>query len=618
MNAPVKHHAESKTATRQLLVAQTLTEALDRLPEIRPGGGYTFIDMKGGQKLVTYGEMNARTRAFAGRLMDQGLVVGDRVGLVVIEPEDFVVAFLGTIRAGMVPVPLYPPMALGELDAYLGRLGRILTKGEVKAMVASKALEKIIWGVVDKVPTLQGVLAIEKMMAPREGEVELPVPAPEDLCFLQYTSGSTSDPKGVMVQHRHLAANCQAMADHLQIDRFTDRAFAWLPLYHDMGLIGFVITGTMHGFDIVLMPTLRFLKRPNAWLQGVHDTRSTITFCPPFALSLAARRAKAPQLEKWDLSCLRVVGVGAEPIQPEGVRQFTELFGEHCGMDHTVVTPAYGMAEATLAMSMKSPGADFSTRVVDAATFEAEGRVATAEAGAVVLEHVSCGFPLPGHEVRAVGADGRFLPEGVQGELCFKGPSVTAGYLNQHQATADAFQDGWLHTGDLGYVLDGEIFVTGRLKDLIILNGRNLHPQSLEWAVGTIEGVRKGNVVCFSVPGDGTEALVVALEAQPDAPEDLAEAVRERLRRAEGVPVSEVLVLQKGQLPKTSSGKLQRRRARQLHIEGTLTTQGSRAQGQGPGSISGRATLARHVVRSAWTRVKYQARGVLGGGAFSG
>ncbi|MFN3198348.1 MAG: fatty acyl-AMP ligase [Bradymonadia bacterium] len=610
MNAP-------NIQSPQPLVAPTLTEALDRLPSMRPNGGYTFIDMKGEQRLVTYAEMNTRTRSFAGHLYDQGLQVGDRVGLIVIEPEDFVVAFLGTIRAGMVPVPLYPPMALGELDAYLGRLGRILTKGEVKALVASKALDKIVWGVMGKVPCLKGVLTVEKLVAPREPVADLPVPKADDLCFLQYTSGSTSDPKGVVVQHQHLAANSQAIVDHLEIDRHTDKAFAWLPLYHDMGLIGFVITGTLHGFDIVLMPTLRFLKRPNAWLQGIHDTRSTITFCPPFALSLAARRAKEAQLSKWDLSCLRLVGVGAEPIQPEGARQFTELFNDRCGMPTTVVTPAYGMAEATLAMSMKLPDREFSTRVVDAATFEATGCAVTAEAGAAVLEHVSCGRPLRRHQVRAISAEGKWLPEGVQGELCFRGPSVTAGYLNQPEATSAAFKNGWLHTGDLGYVLDGEIFVTGRLKDLIILNGRNLHPQSLEWTVGTIDGVRKGNVVCFSVPGDGTEALVVALEAQIDAPEDLAETVRDRLRKAEGVPVDHVVILQKGQLPKTSSGKLQRRKARQLFIEGTLEAQGSRAQGQGPSNIAGKATLARHVARSTWARMKHQARGALGRGAFS-
>ena len=287
----------------------------------------------------------------------------------------------------------------------------------------------------------------------------------------------------------------------------------------------------------------------------------------------------------------------------ESCRQFIDVFHARCGLRREAVSPAYGMAEATLAMALKPVDEEFSTRVVDAEAFQQRGEVVEpATDDTPVFEHVSCGPTFPGHEMRVADVEtGAWLPEGREGELCFSGPSVTPGYYDNPEATASCFKGPWLHTGDLGYVLDGSVYVTGRLKDLIILNGRNLHPQSIEWTIQDLDGVRKGNVVAFSVPGDDTELVVVALERRADyTGTDLPERVRETLSREMSVPVADVVVLDPGLLPKTSSGKLQRRKARQLYLAGEIGAHGPRTQGSNASKI----TLAKHLARSAWARMK--------------
>lgn len=579
----------------------TLAEAIPNCAKLRPELGFTFQDMTGAERFWSFVEVERESAARAKALQDLGLEKGDRLGLVIIEPQDFVLTFLAASRIGVVPVPLYPPMSMGELDSYVDRLTGILTTAKAKLLVASEKLQNVLWQVVDKVDTTDKLVVVEKLHA--EGEPVYPEIVPSDLCFLQYTSGSTSAPKGVMVTHEALVANVVAIMNHYELDPHETVSLAWLPLYHDMGLIGFVMSTVIWGKRCVLIPTLRFLKRPNSWLEGVHKHRATITFCPPFALPLAARRAKPADLERWDLSSLHTVGVGAEPIQPDGARAFTELFGEHCGLKETAVAPAYGMAEATLAISLKPLREPMRTRLVDAEVFQNEGRVVEPEGDDTwVMEHVSCGVTFPLHEVRVADAEtGAWLEEGREGELCVSGPSVTPGYADNPEATAGCFKDGWLHTGDLGYMVDGEVYVTGRMKDLIILNGRNIHPQSLEWVVQEIDGVRKGNVVAFSVPGKDTEQVIIALEKRGEVDEEaLKEAVRTRVSGEFGAPVADVVVLEANFLPKTSSGKLQRRKTRQYYLQGLLGKTGSRQQGSSADAV----TLARHVARSAWARLK--------------
>ncbi len=580
-------------------LAQTVAEVGTRFPH----HGYVFQDLRGVETEYVYPELERVTAARARAMQDMGLRKGDRVGLVVIEPEDFVLTFLAAVRIGVVPVPLYPPLSFGALDAYADRTARVLELSRTKVLFASARLQNILWALVDRVPTLERLVRVE-VLAEATGAPVYPEITPDDTAFLQYTSGSTADPKGVIVTHRTLMANCHAIiVEGLLTDGHRGIAVSWLPLYHDMGLIGFVIATIANGMKSVFIPTMRFIKKPTVWLDAIHRHRGTVTFAPNFAYALATRKAQDEDIAGWDLSCMEAWGCGAEPIQAETVRSFVARLAP-AGVTDTQFLPAYGMAEATLAISFKPLRSPWRARVVDAEAFQSEGRVVEPAADdALVFEHVSCGPTFPLHEVAAFSDDGERLPEGREGELRLRGPSVCVGYFENPEATAATFVDGWLRTGDLGYVLDGEVYVTGRIKDLIILNGKNLHPQAVEWSVGGVDGVRKGNVVAFSRPGPSSEELVVVLETKVDDESGRAaivDAVQKAVRAEIGVPAADVVLLAPGALPKTSSGKLQRRKTRQQYLAGELGGDGVRTVGSSGSTL----TVARHLAKGLWSRTK--------------
>ena len=575
----------------------TLARALEEVARACPGNGFVFQDDHGEETRLSYPDIERVTARRAAALQARGLKKGDRIGLIVVEPQEFVLTFLAAVRVGVVPVPLYPPLALGALDAYGDRSSAILEAAGARVLVASSRLQNVLWALVDRVESLETLVPVERLAD--GGDPRYPEITPDDLAFLQFTSGSTATPKGVMVTHRSLMANAHAMiVDGVKKDLGDGTLVSWLPLYHDMGLVGFVLAAVANGLNSVLIPTMRFIRRPSAWFETIHRHRATMSCAPNFGYELITRRSKDEDVERWDLSCLEVLCCGAEPIHPETIRRFHERFTP-CGLKPTVFMPAYGMAEATLAISFKPSGEVYRTRKVDAASFEDGGRVQAPVEGQRTLEHVSCGRTFPGHEVRAFNEDGP-LPDGVEGELRLRGPSVTAGYFQAPEATAETFRDGWLHTGDLGFVLDGQVYITGRLKDLIIVNGRNIHPQAVEWVVQDVEGVRKGNVVAFSVPGQTGEELVVALESRRQDLDALTAEVREVVQRELSLAVADVAVLPPGTLPKTSSGKLQRRKTRQHYRDARLGREGSRAFGSQADAL----TLARHVARSVWTRAR--------------
>jgi fatty-acyl-CoA synthase len=392
---------------------------------------------------------------------------------------------------------------------------------------------------------------------------------PDDLCFLQFTSGSTSMPKGVMVTHANLVSNAGDFLGPNGLDRRPeDIAITWLPLFHDMGLIGFVLGTILHDIPTVLLPTESFARRPTMWMQAMHDYGGTITFAPNFAYSLAVKRSRDKDLEGLDLSKVRIAGCGAEPINPQVMRSFAEHFGR-VGFKPEALMPAYGMAEATLAISFHAHGTPMITDRVAARAMRL-GKAAPVTAGEESLELMSCGPAFPGHEVKILSEEGQELPERAVGEIVVKGPSVTAGYYQNSEATAQGYRDGWLHTGDLGYLADGNIYVCGRIKDLIIIRGANFYPQDIEWTVAEVEGVRRDNVVAFSVMKDGEEKLVVAAEANSsDAPE-LRKAIAIKISETHGLTAGYVAIVRVGSLPKTSSGKAQRRRTKQLYEDGQL------------------------------------------------
>jgi fatty-acyl-CoA synthase len=584
--------------------------------------GFTFVSAKGpGEDLYyTFHQLREEVQRRAHHLRSLGLSKGDRVALVVPDGHEFVPSFLGALWAGLVPVPLYPPLSLGKLDAFMESLTAILTAATPRVLVAGAQVEKLLWGVMGKVTTLEKLVLSSALGAPVEGQhrgLEKEPLAESDLAFLQFTSGSTSLPKGVMVTHGSLRANCSAiLRDGLGVDPAKDKGVSWLPLYHDMGLIGFVLAPVIAGISIAYIPTLSFIRNATLWMETIHRHRATLTFAPNFAYALVTKRARADQLAKWDLSSMRVFGCGAEPINPQTMRAFVETF-KAAKLRPEAMLPCYGMAEATLAMAFIPLEEPLRTDRIDAEAYHSERKARPLADGSRhgALEVVCCGKTFPGHELSIQDEGGAHLPERTVGEICFKGPSVAAGYFNNHEATKAAGMgpegNGWLRTGDLGYIAEGEVFISGRLKDILIINGRNYYPQRIEWAVEEVPGVRKGSAVVFSRPGPNSEEVVVCLETREEEPEKLKEAIKAKVSEELSLHVSDVALVPPGALPKTSSGKLQRRKTRQQYLDGSLGKEGVRTLG-GMGS---RLLVAKHLAYSLVGRAQHAARSLLRRGA---
>jgi fatty-acyl-CoA synthase len=584
--------------------------------------GFTFVGARpqaegGGDLYLSFHALREEVQKRAHHLRALGLRKGDRVALVVPDGHEFVPTFLGALWAGLVPVPLYPPLSLGKLDAFMESLTTILAAAAPRVLVAGAQVEKLLWGVMGKVATLEKLVLSTDLGKPVEHALHrgLLREALEDsdLAFLQFTSGSTSLPKGVMVTHGSLAANAKAiLTDGLKADPKTDKGVTWLPLYHDMGLIGFVIAPLTVGIPVVFIPTLSFIKNSTLWMETIHKHRGTISFAPNFAYALVTKRAKPEQLAKWDLSCMRVFGCGAEPINPDTMRAFVEGFSA-AKLRPESLLPCYGMAEATLAMAFIPLEEPLRTDRIDEADYHAHKKATPLPSGSSkpALEVVCCGKTFPGHGLSIRDESGRELPERTVGEICFRGPSVAAGYYNNPEATKAAGMgpgtDGWLHTGDLGYLAEGEVFISGRLKDILIINGRNYYPQRIEWVTEEVPGVRKGSAVVFSRPGKSSEEVVVCLETRDAEPEKLAEAIKAKVSEELSLQVSDVRMVAPGALPKTSSGKLQRRKTREQYLAGTLGQEGVRTLG-GMGS---RLLIAKHLAYSLFGRAQHAARGLL-------
>jgi 1-acyl-sn-glycerol-3-phosphate acyltransferase len=408
----------------------------------------------------------------------------------------------------------------------------------------------------------------------RTSSAAVAVARPADLALIQYTSGSTGDPKGVALTNENLLANMRAIARALALTP-EDACVSWLPLYHDMGLIGAWLTALHEGLPIAILSPLAFLARPERWLWAIHHRRATTTVAPNFAYDLVARRIRDEAVEGLDLSSLRATLNGSEPVRPETVERFCARYGPH-GYRREAMLPVYGLAETAVALTFPPLGRGARFDGVDRATFEGEGRAVPAAALDGALRFVSCGRALEGSEVRLVARDGSGddVPERVEGRILFRGRSATQGYFRRPDATADLVRpDGWLDTGDLGYLADGELHVTGRVKDLIIRAGKNLHPREIEEAAESVEGVRRGSVAAFGVAdeatgaggGTGTEAVYVVCETRAtDAAERerIAAAVKVAVLAGTGTAADRIVLVPPGSIPKTSSGKVARSECR--------------------------------------------------------
>jgi fatty-acyl-CoA synthase len=571
--------------------------------------GYTFLDRDSEGNFYSFERLRTEAMRRAAHFRAQGLKKGDRVALIVPEGEDFVPTFLGAVWAGIVPVPLYPPLSMGKLDAYVDTLVAIMTKAKPALVVTSAKVQAVIWGGVSKVPSVQGVLTTDELRAdPPEGVSQAKADVTDDdLCFLQFTSGSTSTPKGVSVTHGNLRANAWAiMRDGLQSDTDVDQGVSWLPLYHDMGLIGFVIAPLFHRVSVTFIPTMTFVRNATIWLRTIHRVRGTISFAPNFAYALAVKRAKPEQIASLDLSCMRHFGCGAEPINPTTMKAFLETFSKS-GLKPEALLPCYGMAEATLAISFIGIDETLSTDTIDVDAYQKDRKALPVSAelltGGRAQEFVSCGKAFPKHEVGVFTDTGKRLSDRHIGELWVRGPSIAKGYYEDREATERTFGNGWLKTGDYGYQVDGNVFITGRKKDIIIINGRNYDPQRMEWLVDELPEVRKGSTVAFSRPGVQSEELVMVVESRTQQPDQLKETIRQLVNEHLQLTAAEVVIAPVGSLPKTSSGKLQRAKTRQQYLDGTIGVEGTRTVGGNAEKL----VVARHVAKSLLGRAQHRA-----------
>ena len=555
--------------------AATVHEVLWRRAQAEPDRPHVYLrDEDAGETTITYGQLLSEAAAIAGGLRARDVGRGETVALMLPTGMDFLACFQGILVAGAIPVPIYPPLRLDRLEEYAQRQSAILADAGVRMLITVEKARPIAALLRPAVPTLSEVTTAAALSAEGASWAE-PEGQGADAAFIQYTSGSTGHPKGVLLTHDNLLANIRAIAAGLHAQP-TDVGASWLPLYHDMGLIGSWLFCMRQGIPLALMSPQAFLTRPERWLWTIHERRATLSAAPNFAYELCAGRIPEAALEGLDLSSWRCALNGAEPVSPETLERFARRFAPY-GLRREALMPVYGLAENAVALCVPPPGRGPKVTRVDRRAFEADGRAEPAKADdTTAVPFVSVGAPLPEHEVRLVDESGADVAEGSVGRLIFRGPSMMPGYFRRPEATAAiAVEGGWLDSGDLAFRVDGEIHVAGRRKDLIIKAGRNLVPQEIEEVAATVEGIRRGCVAAFGVdhPRLGTEGLVVVAETREldrERREALAAEVSERVTTAIGVPPDDVVVVAPGAVPKTSSGKLRRADTKRMYVEGAL------------------------------------------------
>ena len=547
--------------------ARAIPEALAEAA--RSSHGYLFVGARGAEVRKSYAEMYDSALRVAGSFAALGLRRGDLVAIIVGDSESFLTTLFGASIAGLVPASLYPPATTSELQSYLDATARVLQSCNARGIVTSSALLPHIDTLRASCPDLAVVIAADALQGPSMARGN--APAPCDIAFVQFTSGSTATPKGVVITQSNLAANITAFTNGLA-GTSEDVAVSWLPLYHDMGLVGMALGAMYTQAEAVLLTPEAFVKRPIEWLRSISRHRGTISFAPNFAYELAVRRVKDADLADLDLSSWRIAGCGAEPIHATTLAAFADKF-RACGFRDTSFLSGYGLAEHVLAATLSPRGRGLYVERLIADDVTARRMATDANgSGADTISVVACGAALPGHDVAIIGEDGASLPERHIGEIVLTGPSVSPGYYNDGETTARAIRDERLFTGDLGYLSNGELFVCGRVKDLIIVNGRKYHPQDLEWGVADLAGIRRGRVVAFGTTDHaGPDRAVVIAEPSGTVPADeLTDAIRRRIVDVCGLLVDDVVLVPSGTVARTTSGKVRRAATKMRYERGDL------------------------------------------------
>ena len=529
---------------------------------------YTFLtDGEDEAVHLAYAELDERARQIAAALTTHA-APGARALLLYPPGLEFICAFFGCLYAGLVAVPAYPPRNARGVP----RIRTIAQDAGASLCLTSAQVLRRTRELVGLVPGLENMPWIASDACASSASWVRPGLDSETLAYLQYTSGSTGNPKGVMLSHANLLANIRAMGGALRVEP-PDVFVSWLPLYHDMGLIGAWLGTLYHAVPLLLMAPTRFLARPERWLWAIHRHRGTISGAPNFAYELCLRQVGERRMEGLDLRCWRVAFNGAEPVSTETLRRFAERFAAY-GLKPEALMPVYGLAENGVGLAFpplgRAPRVDRIQR--DALTRHGRARPSAPEDPAA-LAFAACGLPLPGHEIRVADDRGVELGEREEGRLQFRGPSATHGYFRNPGATADLLHGDWVDSGDMGYLANGEVFITGRRKDIVIRAGRNIYPHELEEVIGTIPGIRSGSVAVFGSadPASGTERLVIMTEtreSQPERIEGLRQAVTAAVVGLLGIPPDDVVLSRPHTVPKTSSGKIRRAASRELYERG--------------------------------------------------
>jgi 1-acyl-sn-glycerol-3-phosphate acyltransferase len=553
---------------------RSLLDALRWHAERTPDRTHVYLRRDDGtERAITYGALLGRSEAVGAGLTAVGIAPREPVIIMLRTEEAFFPAFLGVLMAGGVPVPVYPPVRTDQLSEYAHRQRTIVESAGARVLITFEEVERLATLVRGQVPSIEAITTVDRLAAGHTAGPPRSL-ASDDPALIQYTSGSTGNPKGVLLSHANLLANIRAVGEAIEVSP-TDVGVSWLPLYHDMGLIGAWLAPLYFGVPVVLMSPMAFLARPSRWLWTIHARRGTVSPAPNFAFDLSVRKIADDEIRGLDLSSWRLALNGSEMVSPETIERFTYRFGPY-GFRPESMCPVYGLAESSVGLTTPPLGRRPRIDRIARAPFERARDLVPAPAGEPhPLQFVSCGRPIPGHDVRIVDESGEAVSERREGRIEFRGPSVTRGYYRNPDATNAVMRDGWMASGDLGYWADGELFVTGREKDLIILGGRNVTAQEVEDGVASVPGIRQGCVAAFGVHDAriGTERLVVVAETReldPTRRESLRRAVVDRVFADLGIPPDTVVITGPGSVLKTSSGKIRRGATRDAYLRGAL------------------------------------------------
>ncbi|UTV29362.1 AMP-binding protein [Photobacterium atrarenae] len=556
--------------------ATTLQGVLDWHVEQHPDRPQLYVYQDADQITeISYQQLQQRARRIARALQQQEIAPGDCVAIMLPTSEAYFYSFFGILYARAIPVPIYPPARLSQIEDHLIRHAAILNNAQAKLMITVSEAKPLSQLLRLQVPSIHTITTLADLRSSNTPEADIGTPHPDDIAFLQYTSGSTGLPKGVTLTHNNLLANIRAMGRVVQAS--SDDVFvSWLPVYHDMGLIGAWLGSLYHAIPLVIMSPLLFLSRPQRWLWAIHRHRATLSAAPNFAYELCLNKIDDSELTGLDLSHWRLAWNGAEPVSPATMQRFTERFGPY-GFRPQAMSPVYGLAECSVGLTFPALTRHPRVERIKRDPMTRLGRAEAAEPeDPNAIEVVGLGYPLPGHQIRIIDALGRELPDREEGELEFKGPSATQGYYRDPDKTRALYHGNWLTTGDRAFTIGGELFLTGRSKDIIIRAGRNIYPHELEAAVCQLPNIRKGCTAAFASHDrqSGTEKLVILAESRQTAPEQL-EPLKLKINTLAldllGSPADEVVICPPHTIPKTSSGKVRRAACKSLFEENRLS-----------------------------------------------